>query len=79
MVAGRYPTQSLEETIGDADCILILASHREFHYMDASPLSKRVRHRFLFDTKNCVDHRKWTRAGFTVHVLGRAAPIAPLG
>lgn len=75
----RYPTQSLEETIGDADCILILASHREFHYMDASPLSKRVRHRFLFDTKNCVDHRKWTRAGFTVHVLGRAAPIAPPG
>jgi len=68
----RHPTNSLDECLQGADCILVLADHREFDYLDPSSLGRPMRTKILFDTRNCVDHAKWVRAGFRVHVLGRA-------
>jgi len=65
-----YPTQGLEEAISGADCLLILADHRDFFYVDPSLVARKVRRKLLFDTRHCVDHRKWATRGFEVHDLG---------
>ena len=65
-----YPTQGLEETISGADCLLILADHRDFFYVDPGLIARRVRHKVLFDTRHCVDHGKWAKRGFEVYDLG---------
>jgi len=65
-----YPTLQFEDAIDGADCILILADHREFYYIDPVVVARRVRKKLLFDTRNCVDHRLWSKAGFDVRLLG---------
>ena len=65
-----YPTQGLEETISGADCLLILADHRDFFYVDPGLIARRVRRKVLFDTRHCVDHGKWAKRGFEVYDLG---------
>jgi len=65
-----YPTQGLEEAIEGADCLLMLADHRDFYYMDPAIVARKLRGRVLFDTRHCVDHGKWARKGFEVHDLG---------
>ena len=72
-----YPTFPLEETLVDADCLLILSDHREFLYIDPALVANKVRRRVLFDTRNCVDQAKWVRHGFEVHVLGSAIVLRP--
>src|SRR3990170_164796 len=65
-----YPTQALEEAIEGADCLLVLADHRDFYYLDPALVARKVRRKVLFDARHCVDHGKWARFGFEVHVLG---------
>ncbi len=80
-----YPTQALEEAIEGADCLVVLADHRDFYYIDPARVARKVRRKILFDTRHCMDHSKWARNGFEVHVLGssliqaRRARIAPQG
>ena len=72
-----YPTTPLEDTLDGADCILILTDHREFFYIDPALVSRRVRQRVLFDTRHCVDHAKWARSGFEIHLLGTSPDASP--
>src|SRR3989449_3256450 len=67
-----FSTVPLEEAIEGADLLIVLAEHREFAYIDPEMIARKVRRRFLFDTRNAVDHIKWAEASFEVHVLGNA-------
>jgi UDP-N-acetyl-D-mannosaminuronic acid dehydrogenase len=68
----------LEESLNNSDCIVLLADHDEFKYFAPAEIGKLVRHKTLFDTRNCLNPVPWRKAGFTVEVLGGAAPLNPL-
>lgn len=66
----EYEVIGLEEALKDSDMVLILTDHSEFKYLYPAELSKLMRNKILFDTRNCVNHRKWVQDGFFVEVLG---------
>lgn len=65
-----YELSPLQETLSDADCIVILTDHDEFKFLNPLEVSKLVRHRTVFDTKNLLDRELWRQSGFQVYRLG---------
>ncbi|MDT3428869.1 UDP-N-acetyl-D-mannosaminuronic acid dehydrogenase [Paenibacillus forsythiae] len=51
----RYPLNSLEETVNEADLLLLLTDHSEFKYFDYNFITRNMRNRLIFDTRNCID------------------------
>ncbi len=60
---------SLESAVDDADCVLLLADHREFKYLDPHVIGQRMRRRVVIDTRNCLDPQKWKDAGFDFYLF----------
>jgi UDP-N-acetyl-D-mannosaminuronic acid dehydrogenase len=61
----------MEEAVRGADCVVLVTDHKEFLSIDPKVLSPR--HQFLVDTRNCLDHQRWRKAGFQVKVLGNGS------
>jgi UDP-N-acetyl-D-mannosaminuronic acid dehydrogenase len=59
----------LEEAVSGSDCIVVLADHRAFNFMDHEVILSKMRHPRVIDTKNCLSPL-WKKAGFTVRILG---------
>lgn len=59
----------LDSAVKDSDCIVVLADHRAFNYLDHKTILTQMRHPNVIDTKNCLSPL-WKRAGFTVRILG---------
>lgn len=66
----RGQTQSIEEAIAGADVLVLLVGHERFKEIDPASLGPLMRHRILYDTKNCADRDSFALAGFNIHVLG---------
>ncbi|WP_152681109.1 nucleotide sugar dehydrogenase [Neobacillus vireti] len=73
----KLPQQSLEleETLKNADIILILTEHDEFKILDPKQMANLVRSKIVFDTKNCLPRDAWLKAGFDLRVLGDSKNI----
>jgi UDP-N-acetyl-D-mannosaminuronic acid dehydrogenase len=52
----RFTISSLEDAVKDADLILILADHDEFKHMDIGEITSTMKHKIIFDTKNCIEN-----------------------
>lgn len=65
----------LGRAVSKSDCILIVTDHDEFKELDLKILTKKMRNKILFDTRNCLDHNKWQNEGFSVNVLGDGSKI----
>jgi UDP-N-acetyl-D-mannosaminuronic acid dehydrogenase len=65
----EFELDSLEAAVDDADCILLLANHREFAYLDPHDIGQRMRRRTVIDTRHCLDPHKWKKAGFDFYLL----------
>lgn len=63
-------TQSLEEAIKHADCLVVLTDHAKFKEYDPSGLIDQIRTSVVVDTKNCLDRVKWEDSGFELYTLG---------
>ncbi len=61
-----YPLEDIESSVTDADCILLLADHREFAFFEPETVGERMRSRLLFDTCNFLPRARWEKAGFRV-------------
>lgn len=61
---------SLEETIKDADAILLLVRHTQFCEMPPSEVAAQTSARVIVDTVNAWDTFAWEEAGFQVFRLG---------
>lgn len=48
-------TSTMEESIRDADMILILADHKDFKSLDYVKIAKQMKIPLIFDTKNIID------------------------
>lgn len=63
-------TTDLGKAVNKSDCVLLVTDHEEFKELDLKTLTKKMRNKILFDTRNCLDHNKWQNEGFSVNVLG---------
>ena len=61
---------SLEQSLQDSHCILLMTDHDQFLNLDVVKIAPRMRHRLVVDTRNFLDHSAWRQAGFRVVVLG---------
>ena len=65
-----YEISSLDETVKDADILLLVTDHADYRYLAPEELGKRMRRKVLFDTRNFLDAERYRSAGFEVHTLG---------
>lgn len=70
----KFAQQSLqlEETLKNADIVLVLTEHDEFKILDPKQTADMVRSKIVLDTKNCLPREAWENAGFDVYLLGDA-------
>jgi UDP-N-acetyl-D-mannosaminuronic acid dehydrogenase len=62
----------LDKAVEGSDCVVVLADHRGFNYLDPEAIVSQMRHSNLIDTKNCLS-TQWKEAGFTVRILGHGS------
>lgn len=65
-----YEISNLTDSFKDSNLVLVVTDHEEFKYLYPLELGKIMRHRILFDTRNCLNHNLWKESGFDVYVLG---------
>ncbi|MGE5576638.1 MAG: nucleotide sugar dehydrogenase [Syntrophothermus sp.] len=71
-LAGTSGLTGLRKSVRGTDCILIITDHHQFKEITPERVGLLMRNRILVDTRNCVDHEVWRKAGFVVKVLGNA-------
>ncbi|MDO5067257.1 MAG: UDP-glucose/GDP-mannose dehydrogenase family protein [Propionibacteriaceae bacterium] len=73
-VRSRYPqltvVDSVEETLQDADLVLVLTEWAEYRELDPTALTQ-VRRRIVIDGRNCLEPQLWRGAGWDYTGLGR--------
>jgi UDP-N-acetyl-D-mannosaminuronic acid dehydrogenase len=70
VVPGCETAASLEAALKDAEAVVLLADHRAFIELDPAHAAAAMPGRVAVDTRGRWDRRKWTAAGFQLHVLG---------
>jgi UDP-N-acetyl-D-mannosaminuronic acid dehydrogenase len=62
--------EPLDAAVTDADCLLVVTDHTEFHDIDPERVAGLMRGRTVVDTRAVLDREAWEAAGFDVTVLG---------
>ena len=60
---------SVEEAAHDSDLLLLLVDHTEFKSLTPQAI-KGMQGKKVLDTRHCLDHALWQKAGFEISVLG---------
>ncbi len=71
-----YPLMNAKDATVGSDCLVVLADHNCFCTVEPADLQMRTK--FVVDTRNILDHEKWTKQGFIVRVLGDGSPVQPV-
>jgi UDP-N-acetyl-D-mannosaminuronic acid dehydrogenase len=74
-VEGIQCRNSLEDTLGDAELLLLLVGHQEMRQLRPIDVAKLTSARVVVDAVNAWDTENWARAGFIVHRLGSGKEI----
>jgi len=61
----------LEECFRGADCVVLLADHSDYRYLNPSELARLARNLVLLDCRNYLNREQWSAAGFQVEAIGR--------
>ena len=69
-VPGCTPADSLDAALRQAEAVVLLVDHSAFVELDPVSVAKAMTGRVAIDTRGRWDRRRWTAAGFEVHVLG---------
>ena len=70
VVPGCETAPSLEVALKNAEAVVLLADHRAFVELDPAHAAAAMPGRVAVDTRGRWDRRRWTAAGFQLHVLG---------
>ena len=62
---------TVEETVRDAEIVLLLTDWPEYVAIDPRALAKQVAVPRILDGRNCLDSAAWREAGWTYRALGR--------
>jgi UDP-N-acetyl-D-mannosaminuronic acid dehydrogenase len=75
--AGAQAASTLEAALEGADAMILLVDHRGWAELAPESAANRMRGRLVFDSRGVLPRSVWEQAGFTVHVLGVGAELAP--
>ncbi|MBN8210717.1 nucleotide sugar dehydrogenase [Bacillus sp. NTK071] len=64
--------ETVEQTVQNADCLVLLTDHNEYKELDFRALTPLMRHALLYDTKNMIDKEKAENAGFQYEKVGKS-------
>ncbi|MEA9999673.1 UDP-glucose/GDP-mannose dehydrogenase family protein [Cryobacterium sp. RTS3] len=71
----RHPqltySTDLEETLRDADAVVLVTEWPEFRHLDPAWVGDLVKNKIVIDGRNSFDAAAWRAAGWTYHGLGR--------
>jgi UDP-N-acetyl-D-mannosaminuronic acid dehydrogenase len=67
---GAHAMPNLDETLADADAVILLVDHREFRALDPQVIAAAMPGRVAIDTRGVWDRQAWKDAGFKMYVLG---------
>ncbi|WP_431278558.1 UDP-glucose dehydrogenase family protein [Leifsonia poae] len=77
-----FPTlgyaDSIDEAVAGADVTIVLTEWQEFIDIDPIALGDVVGHKTVIDARNCLPSTEWSKAGWTVHSMGRVPEVAAL-
>jgi UDPglucose 6-dehydrogenase len=62
---------TVEDTLKDADLVLVLTEWPEYVTLDATAIGGLVAQKRILDGRNCLDPERWRDAGWTYRALGR--------
>jgi UDP-N-acetyl-D-mannosaminuronic acid dehydrogenase len=68
------PLLPLPQALRDSQAIVLLVDHRAFQELDVDLAASLVSGKRVLDARNAIDRAAWQSRGFTVSVLGAAAP-----
>jgi UDP-N-acetyl-D-mannosaminuronic acid dehydrogenase len=66
----EYPIQTLEESLDQSECIIVIADHDMYATLDPEEIGNHMKNRVIFDTRNSLSRKKWEDAGFNVLTFG---------
>lgn len=69
-LTGATMTTNLEDTLADAEVILLLVGHTQFKTLSPQELAKLTPTRLVLDAVNAWPRDAWNKAGFTIEKLG---------
>jgi len=69
-VEGTRNAQSLEESIKDADVLLLLVGHAQFKELDPTAIRKQTSAKIIVDAVNGWERDAWESAGFDFYRIG---------
>ncbi len=69
-LAGINMASSFEDSIKDADAIVLLVKHTEFAKLNPQSVAAKTKARIVIDTVNGLDSEAWKNAGFAIVKLG---------
>lgn len=67
----EYMVNSVEETAENADILILGVNHREYENLDFEKLSKLMKFKHIYDTRNFLDRKALEKLGFKITLLGR--------
>ena len=74
-VSAKWPdlrfAETVEETVRDAEVVLVLTEWPEYVALDPDELAGLVAGRRIIDGRNCLDPKTWRAAGWQYRALGR--------
>jgi UDP-N-acetyl-D-mannosaminuronic acid dehydrogenase len=70
VIKGINMAHSFEDTIGDAEVILLLVNHTQFRTLNPREVSSKTKARIVIDCVNAWKTDEWQAAGFQVERLG---------
>jgi UDP-N-acetyl-D-mannosaminuronic acid dehydrogenase len=66
----KFELHNLEDTVKDADCIVVCVDHEEYKNINPKNIANLVRNKIIIDTKNCMNRNLWESYGFNFVLLG---------
>lgn len=67
----RFNLLPLRDAVRNSDCIVVITDHNEFSSLPVEEIGDIMKTKNIYDTRNCLDHKRWENAGFAVKVLGK--------
>lgn len=64
----HYPLSNINDVTTGSDCIIVLTDHLSFKQLNPKSISKNMRTQQVLDTRNILNKRLWTQAGFKYYL-----------
>lgn len=62
--------KEFKKAVKNSDCLVLVANHKFYKEINPNEINN-MRNKYIFDSRNFIDEKKWKEAGFLVKILGK--------